>query len=59
MGPLSFVVPKLEFIGHMITNDCPVQVLPSIHLEAPHEIRKRSLDQQLRIKLYYDESVYR
>ena len=38
------------------------QVLPAIHLESPletHVIKKRSLDQQLRIKLYYDESVYR
>ena len=38
------------------------QVLPAIHLEDPsevHVIKKRSLDQQLRIKLYYDESVYR
>ena len=39
-----------------------LQVLPAIHLEDPsevHVIKKRSLDQQLRIKLYYDESVYR
>ena len=37
-------------------------MLPAIHLENPletHVIKKRSLDQQLRIKLYYDESVYR
>ena len=37
-------------------------MLPAIHLEKPsetHIIKKRSLDQQLRIKLYYDESVYR
>ena len=37
-------------------------MLPAIHLEDPsdvHVIKKRSLDQQLRIKLYYDESVYR
>ena len=36
--------------------------MPAIHLEDPsevHVIKKRSLDQQLRIKLYYDESVYR
>ena len=36
-----------------------LQVLPTIHLEEPHEVRKRSVDQNLRIKLYYDESVYR
>ena len=27
--------------------------------EAGHEVRKRSADQNLRIKLYYDESVYK
>ena len=38
-----------------------LQILPTIHLEESpvHEIRKRSLDENLRIKLYYDESVYR
>jgi len=35
------------------------EVLPSIHLDEPHEVRKRSIDENLRIKLYYDESVYR
>ena len=37
------------------------QVLPSIHLADPddHHVHKRSVDQPLRIKLYYDESVYR
>ena len=29
------------------------------HLEEHHVVRKRSLDQNLRIKLYYDESVYK
>ena len=40
-----------------------VQVLPTISLEeseeAAHQVRRRSADQNLRIKLYYDESVYR
>ena len=48
-------VEKVNSIIHL-------QVLPAIHLEEPsdvHVIKKRSLDQQLRIKLYYDESVYR
>eukprot|EP00092_Neocalanus_flemingeri_P003715 GFUD01003992.1.p1 GENE.GFUD01003992.1~~GFUD01003992.1.p1 ORF type:complete len:686 (+),score=117.35 GFUD01003992.1:50-2107(+) len=35
------------------------EVLPAIHLEEAHEVRKRSIDENLRIKLYYDESVYR
>ena len=35
------------------------QVLPTVHLEEAHEVRKRSAEQELRIKLYYDESVYR
>ncbi|KAG7161238.1 Leishmanolysin-like peptidase-like, partial [Homarus americanus] len=29
-----------------------------VHLEAEHVVRKRSVDQPLRISLYYDESVY-
>ena len=39
-----------------------VQILPTISLEdseSGHEVRRRSADQNLRIKLYYDESVYR
>lgn len=36
-----------------------VQILPTISLEEAHQVRKRSIDQNLRIKLYYDESVYR
>ena len=46
---------------NICTND--VQVLPTISLEetdqAVHEVKRRSVDQNLRIKLYYDESVYR
>jgi len=30
-----------------------------VHLEDHHSVRKRSIDQNLRIKLYYDESVYK
>ncbi|XP_040565883.1 leishmanolysin-like peptidase [Lepeophtheirus salmonis] len=30
-----------------------------VHLEDHHSLRKRSLDQNLRIKLYYDGSVYK
>jgi len=30
-----------------------------VHLEDHHVVRKRSIDQNLRIKLYYDESVYK
>ena len=36
-----------------------MQILPTISLEESHEVRRRSIDQNLRIKLYYDESVYR
>ena len=36
-----------------------LQILPTISLEESHEVRRRSIDQNLRIKLYYDESVYR
>ncbi|XP_059490130.1 leishmanolysin-like peptidase [Neocloeon triangulifer] len=35
------------------------EVVRGVHLEEGHIIRKRSLDQPLRILLYYDESVYR
>jgi hypothetical protein len=30
-----------------------------VHLEEHHVLRKRSIDQNLRIKLYYDDSVYK
>ena len=30
-----------------------------VHLEEHHILRKRSIDQNLRIKLYYDDSVYK
>ncbi|XP_045109228.1 leishmanolysin-like peptidase isoform X1 [Portunus trituberculatus] len=36
----------------------PDQVILDVPLDSAHLIRKRSVDQPLRIKLYYDESVY-
>jgi len=47
--------------GHQCSHRHPRddEVLPTIHLEEAHEVRKRSIDENLRIKLYYDESVYR
>lgn len=30
-----------------------------VHLEDHHVVKKRSINQNLRIKLYYDESVYK
>ena len=33
--------------------------MPAVHLEDGHKIRKRSAEQNLRIKLYYDTSVYK
>lgn len=44
-----FSLPRLDFF----------QVIRGVHLEDKHVIRKRSLDQPLRILLYYDESVFR
>lgn len=37
----------------------PHEVLHDVHIEPVHVMRKRSVDQSLRILLYYDESVYR
>ncbi|CAL4093643.1 unnamed protein product, partial [Meganyctiphanes norvegica] len=34
-------------------------VITGVHLEPAHVVKKRSVDQPLRIKLYYDDSVYR
>jgi hypothetical protein len=34
-------------------------VIRDVHIEPPHVVKKRSIDQPLRILLYYDESVYR
>ena len=52
----------MQMKSRKVNSNISSQVLPAIHLENPsevHVIKKRSLDQQLRIKLYYDESVYR
>ncbi|XP_063706190.1 leishmanolysin-like peptidase [Culicoides brevitarsis] len=35
------------------------EVIHGVHIEPAHIIKKRSIDQPLRILLYYDESVYR
>lgn len=35
------------------------QVLHGVHLEPVHVMKRRSLDQQLRVKIYYDTSVYK
>uniref|UniRef100_T1JG38 Leishmanolysin-like peptidase n=1 Tax=Strigamia maritima TaxID=126957 RepID=T1JG38_STRMM len=37
----------------------PEEVLHHIHIEPAHVIRKRNIDQKLRIKLIYDASVHR
>ncbi|XP_026483099.2 leishmanolysin-like peptidase isoform X1 [Vanessa tameamea] len=34
-------------------------VIRGVHIEAPHKVKKRSIDQPLRISIYYDHSVYR
>ncbi|XP_064083354.1 leishmanolysin-like peptidase [Macrobrachium nipponense] len=36
----------------------PDEVIYNVHLEPAHVVRKRSVDQPLRISLYYDDSVY-
>ena len=55
-------------LSRMSRNNCPLFVLIlcshlfqviHVHLEDHHSVRKRSIDQNLRIKLYYDESVYK
>ncbi|XP_018900151.2 leishmanolysin-like peptidase [Bemisia tabaci] len=43
--------------GHIPPKDH--EVIRGVHLEPPHIMKKRSVDQPLRILLYYDESVYR
>ena len=36
---------------------CFLQVIHNVHIEPAHIMKKRSLDQQLRISLHYDVSV--
>ena len=43
----------------MLTSVCSLQVIHDVHIEPAHIVKKRSLDQPLRILLYYDDSVYR
>ena len=38
---------------------CCLQVIHDVHIEPAHIVKKRSIDQPLRILLYYDDSVYR
>ena len=60
------VLPMI--LSRMSRNNSPLSVLIfcshlfqviHVHLEDHHSVRKRSIDQNLRIKLYYDESVYK
>lgn len=36
-----------------------MQVVHGVNIEPAHEVKKRSINQQLRILLHYDDSVYR
>ncbi|XP_059612345.1 leishmanolysin-like peptidase isoform X1 [Phlebotomus argentipes] len=51
--------------GYLIQHQCSHQhpkaheVIHGAHIEPAHKIRKRSLDQPLRMTITYDESVYR
>ncbi|CAH2083492.1 unnamed protein product [Euphydryas editha] len=38
---------------------CMSQVIRGVHIEPPHIVKKRSIDQPLRISIFYDHSVYR
>lgn len=35
------------------------EVIRGVHIEPPHLVKKRSIDQPLRISIFYDHSVYR
>lgn len=35
------------------------QIVHGVHIEPAHEVKKRSINQPLRILLFYDDSVYR
>ncbi|XP_050546786.1 leishmanolysin-like peptidase [Daktulosphaira vitifoliae] len=66
---IEFIVVLLMSIysatGMFIQRHCshlhpkPEEVIHGVHIEPVHIMRKRSVDQPLRILLYYDESVYR
>ena len=49
----ALLLSILDYILHFIFQ------VQHVHLEEHHVVRKRSIDQNLRIKLYYDESVYK
>ena len=62
------LIVRPMILSRMSRNNCPLSVLIlcshlfqviHVHLEDHHSVRKRSIDQNLRIKLYYDESVYK
>ncbi|CAB3240916.1 unnamed protein product [Arctia plantaginis] len=40
-------------------NSLPVLVIRGVHIEAAHIVKRRSIDQPLRISIVYDHSVYR
>lgn len=37
----------------------PDDIIHGVHLESEHVMKRRSLDQRLRVKIYYDTSVYK
>ncbi|CAB3258253.1 unnamed protein product [Arctia plantaginis] len=38
---------------------CLIKVIRGVHIEAAHIVKRRSIDQPLRISIVYDHSVYR
>ncbi|XP_065219578.1 leishmanolysin-like peptidase [Planococcus citri] len=60
---LLFSVPSI--FGLFVQRHCshvhpkPHDVIHDVHIEPAHIMKKRSVNQSLRILLYYDESVYR
>ncbi|XP_069364252.1 leishmanolysin-like peptidase [Maniola hyperantus] len=58
-----------DFVNHLQTSHQNVhcthehpkadQVIRGVHIEPAHIVRKRSIDQPLRISIFYDHSVYR
>lgn len=53
-----FSLEEMMAISIIIKNTSP-QVIHGVHLEPAHIMRRRSLDQRLRVKIYYDVSVYK
>ncbi|XP_063992522.1 leishmanolysin-like peptidase isoform X2 [Diachasmimorpha longicaudata] len=55
------IVSAMLFEHHQCSHQHPKvhEVIHGVHVDPPHEVKKRSISQPLRIRLWYDNSVFK